>query len=283
MPAKSDSNEGMQIQMRWMWLFVGVGAVTTALMAGEPAVPYGSNSAAGHYATVNGARIYYEDYGSGAPLVVLHGNGGSIAQLRFQIDFFRAQRRVIAIDSRGHGRSELATRRLTYDQIADDVASLLAALHAEPVDVIGWSDGGIVALILALHHPSSVHALAISGANLTPGGLAVTDLAGMRKDLAEARAKLAAGDKSKDWALSAQLLDMMLTQPHLTPADLHRISAPVLVLAGEHDLIPEVHTRLIAASLEHSRLHIFAGASHAALLEKPDEFNQTVAAFFREP
>lgn len=262
-----------------VWFCGTLGAV--AAKATEPTTPYGSNPAAGHYAAIEGAKLYYEDYGAGAPMVVLHGNGGSIAQLRFQIDFFRAQRRVIAIDSRGHGRSELATQRLTYDQMAEDVASLLRELRTGPVDVIGWSDGGIIALTLALHHPEAVHALAISGANLFPEALKADDLAGMKKDLADAQAKLAAGDKSKDWGLSAQLLDMMITQPHLTAPELSRIVAPVLVMAGEHDMIPEPHTRLIAASLRQAQLHIFPGASHAALLEKPEQFNATVAGFFQ--
>jgi len=258
-----------------------VAVMVAAAAAGDSATPYDNNPAAGHYVTIDGAKIYYEDYGSGAPLIVLHGNGGSLAQLHFQIDFFRSTRRVIGIDSRGQGRSEMATKRLTYDQMAEDVARLLNQLHTGPVDVIGWSDGGIVALILALHHPDAVHALAISGANLTPEGLKPDDLVGMKTELANARAKLAAGDKSKDWATSAQLLDLMITQPQLTGADLGRIKAPVLVMAGEHDMIPEPHTRLIAASLRHSRLHIFPRASHAALQEKPVEFNQTVEAFFK--
>jgi pimeloyl-ACP methyl ester carboxylesterase len=147
--------------------------------------------------------------------------------------------------------------------------------------VIGWSDGGLIALGLALHHPDAVNALAISGANLTPEALKPDDLAGMKNELADAQVKLAAGDKSKDWAVSAQLLDLMITQPHLTAAELNRISAPVLVMAGEHDMIPEPHTRLIAASLRHAQLHIFAGASHAALLEQPEQFNETVVTFFR--
>lgn len=261
-------------------ILLGWYAASSRATAAEPSTPYGSNPAAGHYATVDGAKLYYESYGTGAPLVVLHGNGGSMAQLRYQMDFFRATRRVIGIDSRGQGRSELATKRLTYDQMADDVAGLLRGLHRGPVDVIGWSDGGIVALILALHHPELVHALAISGANLFPEALKLEDLAGMQRELAEAQKKLASGDKTKDWGLAVQLLDLMLTQPHLTGPELARIAAPVLVMAGEHDMIPEPHTRLIAASLKQAQLHIFAGASHAVLMEKPDQFNQTVAAFF---
>lgn len=248
----------------------------------EP-VPYGHNPAAGHTVHVNGIDLYYEVYGTGAPLLMMHGNGGTLADLHFQIAAFSAHRQVIAMDSRGHGRSEMGPGRLTYVQIADDAAALLASLHAEPADVFGWSDGGIVALLLALRHPEAVHRIALSGANLTPDALKPEDLAGMAKDLAEARAKLAAGDTTRPWATTCQLLDMMLTQPQITAADLARITVPALVLAGEHDMIPEPHTRAIAAGLPHATLHLFPGAGHGALMEQPDAFNATLQAFFAQP
>jgi pimeloyl-ACP methyl ester carboxylesterase len=249
--------------------------------AANLATPYGSNPTAAHVSEINGIRLYYEVYGHGDPLVVLHGNGGSIEALRYQIEFFRSHREVIAIDSRGHGRSEMGPGTLTYVQMADDVAGLLAQLHAEPADLLGWSDGGIVALLVALRHPEAVHRIAISGANLTPEALKPGDLSGMKSGLAEAERKIAAGDRSKPWETQRQYLQLMITQPHITASDLSRITAPALVLAGEHDMIPEPHTRLIAAGLPNARLHIFPGAGHAALMEVPDAFNATVEGFFR--
>ena len=145
-----------------------------------PATAYGSNPAAGHTAEVNGIRLYYERYGDGEPLVMLHGNGGSIEALRFQIGFFRTRRMVIAIDSRGHGGSEMGRGRLTFEQMSDDVAALLQQLHCGPADILGWSDGGIVALLVARRHPEVVRRLAISGANLSPEALKPDDLAGMK-------------------------------------------------------------------------------------------------------
>jgi len=264
-------------------LFLGFAFLAAVLHAGPPVAPvapYGDNPAAGRTATLNGIRLYYETYGTGAPLVVLHGNGGSIAALSHQIDFFRTRRQVIALDSRGHGHSEMGAGRLTYEQMADDVAALLAPLHAGPADVLGWSDGGIVTLLLALRHPAVVHRIALSGANLTPQALAPGDLAGMTAELRAAQEKLAAGDRSRPWTAVCQQLQLMVTQPQITPADLARITAPALVLAGEHDLIPEAHTRNIAAGLPHARLHLFPGASHAALQEVPDTFNAIVDQFF---
>lgn len=244
---------------------------------------YGSDPAHGRYATVcDGIRLYYESYGKGtcAPLVLLHGNGGNLAAMRHQIDFFRATRQVIAIDSRGHGRSEMGETPLTYEKIADDVAALLAQLRAAPADVIGWSDGGIVALQLALRHPKCVHRIALSGANLDVTALKPEDLASMRAELADVRAKLTAGDRSPRLLQLEQHLVLMIDQTPITTVDLRRITCPALVLAGEHDMIPEPSTRAIAAGLPHAQLHIFPGATHGALQEIPAEFNRIVAEFF---
>ena len=268
-------------------LLLGFVTLAVVLRGGPPvagpATPYGDNPAAAHTATLNGIKLYYEVYGTGAPLVVLHGNGGSIADLRHQIDFFRSHRQVIAIDSRGHGRSEMGAGQLTYLQMADDVAALLAQLHSGPADVLGWSDGGIVALLLALHHPAAVRRIALSGANLSPDDLAPGDVAGMTADLRIAREKLAAGDRSRPWDTVCQHLQLMITQPHITPADLTRITVPALVMAGENDIIPAGHTRRIAAGLPHAELHIFPGAGHGALQEVPEAFNAAVEQFFAAP
>jgi len=102
----------------------------------------------------------------------------------------------------------------------------------------------------------------------------------MTAELRVAEAKLAAGDRSRPWAIVCQQLQLMVTQPQITAADLARITAPALVLAGEHDLIPEAHTRSIAAALPHARLHLFPGAGHGALQEVPADFNATVEQFY---
>lgn len=272
----------MRAPLRLLVLLSALVAAPIFCAADTPAPAYGNDTAHGRYATVNGIHLYYETYGqgTGAPLVLLHGNGGNLAAMRHQIDFFRATRHVIAIDSRGHGRSEMGALPLTYEKIADDIASLLAQLRTAPTDVIGWSDGGIVALQLALRHSKRVRCIALSGANLDVAALKPEDLASMRAELAGVRAKLASGERTSQLLQLEQHLVLMIDQTPITTADLRRITCPALVMAGEHDMIPEPSTRAIAAGLPHAQLHIFPGATHGAPQEIPTEFNRVVAEFF---
>src|ERR1700730_7896915 len=132
------------------------------------AIPYGSNQAIGKYADLNGIKMYYEIYGQGKPLLLIHGNGGSIKNMGFQIQYFSRYYRCIIGDSRAHGKSGVGEGRLTYEQMADDWAALLDNLKIDSAYVIGWSDGGILGLLLAIHHPKKVSKLAAMGANLWP-------------------------------------------------------------------------------------------------------------------
>jgi len=268
--------------MRLLLSFL-LAALLPLLSAQASAPVYGDNPAGAHRATLNGISLYYETYGEGTPLVLLHGNGGSIASLSAQVAFFSTHRRVIAIDSRAHGHSGMDARELTYDLIADDVAALLHELKCGPADVLGWSDGGIVALAIAIRHPDCVRRLAISGANTRADALTASDLDGMRKDLTEIDAMIAKGNQSKDWPRLRQHTTLMLFHPNMTRAELATIQAPVLVMAGENDMIPEPHTREIAATLPHATLHIFPKATHSVPVEQAPLFNATVDAFLSQP
>src|ERR1700676_1505990 len=135
--------------------------------------PFGHNPAAGHYLETRGFRMYYESYGSGMPLLFIHGNGGSIDNFGNNIPFFSRYYRVIAVDSRAHGNSKDPADSLTFEMMADDFNALLDSLHVDSCYVIGWSDGGINGLLLAIRHPDKVKKLAITGANLTPDTTAV--------------------------------------------------------------------------------------------------------------
>jgi pimeloyl-ACP methyl ester carboxylesterase len=139
----------------------------SSLQAQGP-VPYGDNKDAGHYLATRGFRIYYESYGKGDPLVLIHTNGGSIKIFENQIPYFSQYYHVIAVDSRAKGRSVDTNDSLTFEMMADDFNALLDSLHLDSCYVIGWSDGGIAGLLLAIRHPAKVKKLVAVGANLWP-------------------------------------------------------------------------------------------------------------------
>jgi pimeloyl-ACP methyl ester carboxylesterase len=148
---------------------------------------YGSNAAVGKTFTHDGVKLYYEVYGSGEPLLVVHGNGGSIADLSAQIAHFRQRYKVIAMDSRDHGKSSDSAGPLTYEKMTDDLAALIDFLKVGPVNVLGWSDGGIEALLLGVRHPAKVKKLAAMAANLNPTEQALSpEVLGLVKTMLDA-------------------------------------------------------------------------------------------------
>ncbi len=246
--------------------------------AAAQAVPYGHNAAAGHYAAVRGVRLYYEAYGSGPPLLLLHGNGDNISAFRHNIPALARHYRVLALDSRAHGQSVDPADSLSFEQLADDCAALLTHLRLDSVNVVGWSDGGIVALLLALRHPAKVRRLVASGANLTPDSLALMPALWqqLQRGYAEGRGQAFSDPKRRnDWKVFC--LDVL--QPNIPLVALRRIAAPTLVVAGDHDVITPEHTVAIYRHLRLARLWVVPGCGHAVLQEQAAEFNRQVLAF----
>jgi len=240
---------------------------------------YGSNAAAGQYLPVRSGTLYYERYGQGPPLLLLHGNGQSIADFQLQIPELARHFTVIALDTRGQGRSQdFTTQDYSYELFADDVRQLLDTLHLRQVNILGWSDGGNTALSLALHHPEYVGRLAIMGANLfpTPEAIEPAVLARFQRQLRQAQARSSTSTETR-------LLRLLVQEPHFTLPQISTIQAPVLVLAGQHDVIQEAHTRAMARALPHGRLRLLEGATHYAPQEVPEVFNREVVQFFRQP
>lgn len=238
---------------------------------------YGDSAAVGRYVPVAGTRLYCEQYGQGPPLLLLHGNGQSIKDFSQQIGGLAQHFRVIAVDTRAQGKSQDATTGpLSYRLFAEDMRQLLDSLHLRQVAVVGWSDGGNTALELALRHPAYVSRLVVMGANLFPTDQALDPalLTILRQQLPLLRAQPTPAARTQ-----ARLYQLLLTEPQLTFADLTRIQAPVLVLAGEHDLVRDTHTQAIAAHLPHATCFIFPGATHNAPWEMPAAFNQQVISF----
>jgi pimeloyl-ACP methyl ester carboxylesterase len=241
---------------------------------------YGSNPAAGRTFSHDGVALYYEVYGTGEPVLLVHGNGGNIGDLKAQIDYFRKRNRVIAMDSRDQGKSGDSPDRITYEKMADDLAALLDHLKSPPVNVLGWSDGGIEALLLGIRHPGKVNKIAAMAANLSPQG-AYPETIALVKSIIDGMP--AAEKESPRGKRELRLLQMMLDEPSIEPAALDAIKAPTLVLAGDHDLIRDEHTMEIYHHLPNSQLCIFPNATHLLPYDDPDLFNSTVERFFRTP
>jgi len=242
-----------------------------------PTKLYGSNDSAGKYAGINGIRIYYEEYGKGSPLLLLHGNRGSIADFSKQITELSERFRVIAVDSRGQGASSENGRPYSYELFAEDMNALLGSLHLDSVFILGWSDGGNTGLIMAMKYPKKVKKLAVMGANIFVDETVVDK--SMLKNLQEQKDEVK-GDSSYRARNELRLIRLVETEPNLQFAQLERIQCPVLVMAGEKDDIKEGHTREISAHIPHSQLIIFPGGTHYVPVEDAGQFNKRVADFF---
>ena len=245
------------------------------------AVRYGANPAGRTFAH-DGIRLYYEVYGTGEPLLLVHGNGGSIADFRAQIPYFRQRYKVIVMDSRDQGKSGDSPDTITYEKMTDDLAALLDHLKAGPVNVLGWSDGGIEALLLGIRHPAKVKKIAAMAANLNPTEDAVrADVIAMVKSMIAAIPAAARDtpEGRRELKLSALLLD----EPHIELTALEAITAPTLIMASDHDVIRDEHTVDIYHHIPNSQLAIFPNATHMVPFDDPAAFNATVERFFRAP
>ncbi len=239
---------------------------------------YGDSLEVGNYVKVNSAELYYETYGQGEPLLLLHGNGQSISAFSQQIESLSKHFKVIAVDTRVHGKSsDQELEELTYDLFASDMKQLLDSLNLKQVNVLGWSDGGNTALKMALNHPAYVKKIAIMGANLFPDKTAIES--GLL-DLFSKQLEALEGKEDEESLNRARLLRLLLNEPQMSFAEMGAVKVPVLVMAGEHDVILESHTKAISESIEGAKLIIFKDATHYAPQEKPDEFNQAVLKFF---
>ncbi len=241
---------------------------------------YGSNPAVGKTFLHESVKLYYEVYGAGDPLLLIHGNGESVASFSAQIDYFRRHYRVIAMDSRDQGKSSDSPGKLTYEKMADDQAALLDHLKSPPADVLGWSDGGIEALLLDIRHPGKIKKIASMAANLDPKGAYPEVIAMAKSQLDSIPANIRATAQGKRELKVGQLV---LDEPHIDPASLEKITAPALILASDHDLIIDEHTLQIYHHIPNSQLCIFPNATHMIPFDNPALFNATVDPFFRTP
>ncbi|WP_080058777.1 alpha/beta fold hydrolase [Spirosoma aerolatum] len=256
-------------------------AQSTLPLASSGKAVYGNNSKAGHYASIRGFRMYYEIYGTGKPLLLIHGNGGSIENFRNQIPYFAKNYKVIAVDSRAQGKSVDPSDSLTYEMMADDFNALLNGLHLDSCYVIGWSDGGIDGLLLAIRHPEKVKKLAITGANLWPDSTAIEP--GLFQWIVSANDSLARVAQTPAVKAQKKLLNLMVLHPHMSTTDLKQVQCPTLVIGGDNDVILPTHTLAIAQAIPQANLWILPNSGHSTLIRYKDTFNQTVGDFFKTP
>ena len=215
-------------------------------------------------------QLHYTEHGSGEPLVLLHGNGEDSSYFEHQIAFFQDRYRVIAVDTRGHGKSPRGTAPLTLNQFADDLSAFMDELDIASAHILGFSDGANVAMLFALAHPTRVKSLVLNGGNLFPEGLTEQT----RREIDEEYEQAVAAD---DESL-LELLRLMIDEPQIDPAQLSELSMPTLVVAGTDDMIEETHTRLIAESIPNAQLAIIEG-THFVAFENSDAFNRVVSEF----
>lgn len=239
----------------------------------------------GNYITVNGAKQYYEIYGQGDPLVLIHGNGGNIAYMKPQIEFFAKKYKVIVMDCRGRGKSELGKDSLTYNQITKDIVRILDYLHLDSTYIVGRSDGGIIALLLAIYYPEKVKKVVAFAANLTPDTTALypSFYNEVIKERKQADEMLAKNDTTQDWKVIQQRNRMMEFQPNISANDLHRIKCPVLVMSTDRDIVREEHTLFIYKNISKANLCILTGENHYVTKNNPDLFNTVVEKYLVSP
>lgn len=220
-------------------------------------------------------KLFYREKGNGEPLILLHGNGEDGTYFVHQINCFSEKYRVIAVDTRGHGKSPRGKAPFTIRQFAEDLREFMDEQGIEKANILGFSDGGNIGMIFAMKYPERVKKLILNGANLDGAG--VKPSVQIPIILGYKLASLFAG-KSPEAKKNAEMLGLMVKDPNVRPEELKHLTARTLVIAGSRDMIKEAHTRLIYESLPNARLVILHG-NHFIANKNPEAFNREVERF----
>lgn len=221
--------------------------------------------------------LHYIEQGKGEVLILLHGNGESLEYFAHQIAYFSHDYRVIAVDTRGHGQSPRGEDPFTLEQFAEDLKEFMDSLRIKKAHILGFSDGGNIAMMFALWYPERIHSLILNGANLDPQGVkwSVQAPVVLQYEIARRFARRNAAARRK-----AELLSLMVNEPNIPPEALSRLTMPTLVIAGDRDMIKDSHTCLIASSLPQGQMVILPG-THFIASENPVAFNAAVEQFLK--
>lgn len=228
-------------------------------------------------------ELSYREKGTGMPLILLHGNGEDSSYFASQMEYFSRFYRVIAVDTRGHGRTPRGTAPFTIRQFARDLKERMETLGIQRAHILGFSDGGNIALVFALCYPQMVDHLILNGANLNIRGMKLSVqipiMAAYRKELLVARVcrRLNPWRGAKAWR-RVEVLGLMINDPNIPVQALHRLSMPVLVIAGTKDMIRRSHTRQIGREIPGAQTVLVQG-NHFVARNNPEAFNRQVKKF----
>lgn len=223
-------------------------------------------------------KHFYIEKGQGEPLVLLHGNGGDCSYFKHQIEPFSKFYHVYALDTRGHGRTPRGGQPFTILQFAEDLRGFLDERGIDRTHLLGFSDGGNIAMVFALRYPERVGKLILNGANLNAGGVRRSVQIPIEIGYRIARRFAARSDGAR---VNAELLGLMVHEPNVPAESLSGIKAKTLVLAGTRDMIKEEHTRLIAEHIAGSELALLAG-DHFIADKNADAYNERVLEFLQK-
>lgn len=249
-----------------------------------PAPPPMPQAVATGKAPVNGIEMYYATYGAGNPVLLIHGGLGNADIWSAQVADLMKDHLVIVADSRGHGRSTRTDAPFGYDLMASDYVGLLDYLKIDKVDLVGWSDGGIIGLDIAMKHPERLNHLFAQAANITTDG--VDPAVGTNVVfgsyitwMGQEYTKMSPTPDQFD-AFVTQIGAMWASQPNWPDADVAKITTPTAIVLGDHDeAITRVHTDHMASVIPGAKEVILPDASHFAMLQAPDEYTAAVRAF----
>jgi pimeloyl-ACP methyl ester carboxylesterase len=241
----------------------------------------------GNYADIHGLKMYYEIHGAGDPLILLHGGIATIDNSFGKlIPTLAKHYKVIAPEQQGHGHTRDIDRPLTYEQMAEDTVALLAQLKIEKADFFGWSDGGAVAMQIAIRHPQLVRKLMVIGVSYDNDGLEPAVVKGIAsltpevipKQFYEDYAKVA--PDPKQWAGVVSKIRVMATEwKGFSVKDLQAIQSPVLVMVGDRDIVRAEHGVQMFRLFSNAQLAVLPGVSHFGVVERPEWVLSMMTAF----
>lgn len=230
------------------------------------------------YIDTNAGKIYVNKTGQGSPLLLLHGNGEDHTIFQTILPYFEQRFTVYRMDTRAHGLSEFSLETLTFERITQDILELLKAEKIQRIPVIGYSDGGNIALYLAAHYPAVVESVITMGANFEEDGL----LEESYQEILQEREQIQRIPDKQIRKHKLAIVNLMLDELVLSAVDLQHIQAPVLVMAGEEDVVKKEHTEEMARFIPQSDLLFVPRGGHDFFVDQPEALTEAATLFYKK-